>query len=785
MPYIVNEQEENRAIVRKYRELLTVVYPKTDKDERKAIRKAFVLATNAHNGVRRKSGEPYIYHPIAVAMICCKEMNLGATSVICALLHDVVEDTDYTLENMRDMFGDLVAEIIDGLTKIEDLVFDNNMSIQAENFKKIFLSMSKDVRVILIKLADRLHNMRTLDSMPPEKQLKIASETSYFYVPFAHRLGLYTIKSELEDYAMKYTNPTEYYAIAERLKGTEEERTHLIEEFVKPIKENLEANGIHAEISSRTKSIYSIHQKIIRKNVNFEDIYDIFAVRFVFDSPIEEEFEICWKIYKIVCLLYQTNPSRDRNFLTHPKANGYQSLHLTAMSKAGKWVEVQIRSKRMDEIAEKGLAAHYKYKEDGTDDSDVDARLEDWLLKTREILMSKDSDALDFLNEVRLNLCPPVFDQYLAAEFLSSGALDRNLQRSVTVYRRRRDKMVSLLEKYMPEGVSWTYPEGGLFLWLTLPEGMDTVALYDRALAAGVAYVAGSFFFKDGSHRNTMRLNFSFIEETKMEPGIKLLASLLRIPLYKFSGAGNDFVVLDGREGGVDAYRQPEKIQALCKEHHTDGLMILGQAPGYDFTMEFFNPDGSGGMMCGNGGRCIVAFADYLGLKPASGVWNFLAPDGPHTAEILMKEDSLWTVKLKMIDVNGVKPVLDGYFLNTGTRHFVKFVPSVEGLDMEKDGPEYRWANAFQPEGANANFVEVRADGLHVRTFEKGVEAETLACGTGLTASAIAAYTAGVTGNLCRLQCRRGDWLEVSFRAQGEHFTEVYLTGPAELVKTL
>lgn len=386
-----------------------------------------------------------------------------------------------------------------------------------------------------------------------------------------------------------------------------------------------------------------------------------------------------------------------------------------------------------------------------------------------------------------LDLCPPVFDQYLAAEFLTSGELDRNLQKTIALYRHRRDLMVSLLEKYMPAGVNWTYPEGGLFLWLTLPESIDTVALYDRALASGVAYVAGSFFFKDGSHRNTMRLNFSFIEETKMEPGIKLLASLLRIPLYKFSGAGNDFVVLDGREGGVDAYRQPEKIHALCKEHHTDGLMILGQAPGYDFTMEFFNPDGSGGMMCGNGGRCIVAFADYLGLKPASpdGVWNFLAPDGPHTAEILQKKDGKWTVKLKMIDVNGVKPVLDGYFLNTGTRHFVKFVPSVEGLDMEKDGPEYRWARAFQPEGANANFVEVRADGLHVRTFEKGVEAETLACGTGLTASAIAAYTAGVTGNLCRLQCRRGDWLEVSFRAQGEHFTEVYLTGPAELVKTL
>ncbi|MCQ2285099.1 MAG: RelA/SpoT family protein, partial [Bacteroidales bacterium] len=405
--YIPNEVLEKKMIIRKYRELLRVAYPKTDVEERKAIRKAFVLATNAHNGVRRKSGEPYIYHPIAVAMICCQEMNLGVTSIVCALLHDVVEDTEYTLDDMRELFGDVVAEIIDGLTKIEDLVVDNkNISLQAENFKKIFLSMSKDVRVILIKLADRLHNMRTLASMPPEKQLKIASETSYFYVPFAHRLGLYTIKSELEDYAMQYTNPTEYYAIAARLKGTEEQRQQLISEFVKPIQQSLEENGIHAEVSSRTKSIYSIQQKIIRKKVDFEDIYDIFAVRFVFDSPQEEEFEICWRIYKIVCLLYQTNPSRDRNFLTHPKANGYQSLHVTAMSKAGKWVEVQIRSKRMDEIAEKGLAAHYRYKEEGDENpnNDVDARLEDWLLKTREIINSKDADALDFLNEVRLNL---------------------------------------------------------------------------------------------------------------------------------------------------------------------------------------------------------------------------------------------------------------------------------------------------------------------------------------------------------------------------------------------
>jgi len=404
--YIPDEYLENKTVVRKYRELLEVIYPRTDAEERKQIRKAFKLATDAHFGVRRKSGEPYIYHPIAVAMICCSEMNLGATSVICALLHDVVEDTDYTLENMRDLFGETVATIIDGLTKIEDFVVDNqNISLQAENFKKIFLSMSKDVRVILIKLADRLHNMRTLDAMPPEKQLKIASETSYFYVPFAHRLGLYSIKSELEDYAMRYTNPTEYFTISEKLKESEKERSTMIPEFIAPIQAALDKAGIKAEITSRTKSVSSIYNKMLRKQINFEDVYDIFAVRFVFDSPMYEEFDICWRIYHIICNLYQTNPSRDRNFLTHPKPNGYQSLHVTAMSKQGRWVEVQIRSKRMDEIAEKGLAAHYRYKEDDVnDDSDLNQHLEDWLLKTREILDSKDADALDFLSEVRLNL---------------------------------------------------------------------------------------------------------------------------------------------------------------------------------------------------------------------------------------------------------------------------------------------------------------------------------------------------------------------------------------------
>ena len=257
--------------------------------------------------------------------------------------------------------------------------------------------------------------------------------------------------------------------------------------------------------------------------------------------------------------------------------------------------------------------------------------------------------------------------------------------------------------------------------------------------------------------------------------------------LFKFSGAGNDFVVLDGRQGGVDAFREAGRIGDLCREYRTDGLMILGEAPGYDFSMEFYNPDGSGGMMCGNGGRCIVAFADYLGLKPASpdGEWHFLAPDGPHQAWILSR-DKVWTVKLKMIDVQGVEPLLGGYFLNTGTRHYVKFTADVDALDMDKAAKPIRWDPAFQPEGANVNYVEVRTDGLHVRTYEKGVEGETLACGTGLTASAIAAHVAGIPGadgqNNYHLQCRRGDWLQVAFSKQEGRFTDVYLTGPAERV---
>ena len=402
--YIPNERLEKVTILKKYRVLRSSLKDTTSEESKKLFRKAFSLAVDAHKDMRRKSGEPYVYHPIAVAEIVAKEIKLGTTSMIAALLHDVVEDTDYTIEDIRDMFGEEVANIVYGLTKIDDIVMDENQSIQAENFRKILLYTVDDIRVILIKLADRLHNMRTLSSMIPEKQWKISSETQYFFVPIAHRLGLYSIKSELEDLAMKYNDPITYANISHRLKSSYSLRQNLIEDFTKPIIEKLEQAGIEAEMTSREKSIYSIYQKMKRKNIDFDDIYDIFAVRFVFDSPPELEKDICWRIHTIITSLYKTNESRERNYLTNPKANGYQSLHVTAMSNAGKWIEVQIRSKRMDEIAERGFAAHYRYKEENRTPVEYENRVEDWLERVREMLKSEDTNALEFLNEVKMNL---------------------------------------------------------------------------------------------------------------------------------------------------------------------------------------------------------------------------------------------------------------------------------------------------------------------------------------------------------------------------------------------
>ena len=395
----IDLEQEKKDILNKYKSLLRACADKTDKADKKEIRKAFDLAVEAHKTQRRKSGEPYIYHPIAVAHIAAKEIGLGTTSIICALLHDVVEDTDYTLKDIEKLFGEKVAKIIDGLTKIQD-VFDKNVSMQAENFRKMLLTLSDDVRVILIKLADRLHNMRTLDAMKKPKQLKIASETLYLYAPLAHRLGLYAIKTELEDLGLKFTKPEVYKAIAEGLQATKEERNKYITKFCKPIRTKLKENELYCSIKGRPKSIFSIRHKMVNKGVNFDNVFDKFAIRIIVESSLENEKSDCWKIYSIVTDFYKPNPDRLRDWVSTPKANGYESLHTTVMGDDGKWVEVQIRSKRMDDIAEKGYAAHWKYKQEGSKENSLD----EWINNIRELLENPESNALDFIDDFKLNL---------------------------------------------------------------------------------------------------------------------------------------------------------------------------------------------------------------------------------------------------------------------------------------------------------------------------------------------------------------------------------------------
>lgn len=396
----IDEQAEKEEILRRYRKLLKSIKKRITAEERDNIRKAFHLAVKAHANIRRKSGEPYIYHPIAVAQICAEEMGLGDTSIICALLHDTVEDTDITLQDIEKLFGKKIANIINGLTKIST-VFDNNHSIQAENFRKVLLTMAEDVRVILIKIADRLHNMRTLEHMDKDKQIKIASETLFLYAPLAHRLGLNSIKTELEDLSLKYINPEIYNEITEKLKETEEERKKYIQKFIQPIKKALEERGFKFKIFGRPKSIYSIYNKMEKKHVSFEEIYDIFAIRIIIDSEYENEKPDCWEVYSIVTDIYHPFPDRLRDWISTPKSNGYESLHTTVMGPEGRWVEVQIRTTRMDELAEKGYAAHWKYKESL---QERESKLEEWLRKVREALENPDPDALEFVDDFKLNL---------------------------------------------------------------------------------------------------------------------------------------------------------------------------------------------------------------------------------------------------------------------------------------------------------------------------------------------------------------------------------------------
>jgi len=395
---VIDLEVEKNEILKRYRALLRACKSTLEKGDKQMIRKAFNMALESHAAMRRKSGEPYIYHPIAVAQIAAEEIGLGTTSIVCALLHDVVEDTDVTLDDIEMEFGKKVAKIIDGLTKISG-VFDTNSSLQAENFRKMLLTLADDVRVILIKLADRLHNMRTMEFMPRDKQLKLSSETIYLYAPLAHRLGLYAIKSELEDLSMKYMERETYQFIKNKLNEKKAEREKFIRDFIDPVKKVIEDQGLTVDIFGRPKSIHSIWNKMKKKAIPFEEVYDLFAIRVILDSTPESEKADCWKAYSIVTDLYRPNPDRLRDWISSPKANGYESLHTTVMGPRGQWVEVQIRTKRMNEIAEKGFAAHWKYKESSTDSG-----LDQWVQKVRDLLKNPESNALDFLDDFRMNL---------------------------------------------------------------------------------------------------------------------------------------------------------------------------------------------------------------------------------------------------------------------------------------------------------------------------------------------------------------------------------------------
>lgn len=398
----IDVEQEKRTLVSMYRNLLKKAQPILKGDDVKQIKKAFQFATHAHRDMRRKSGEPFIYHPVSVATIVIEEIGLGCTSIIAALLHDVVEDTEYTLKDIEDRFGDKVAQIVEGLTKISETSAKGD-SMQAENFRKMLLTISEDIRVVLIKIADRLHNMRTLQSMPKDKRLKVKSETEYIYAPLAHRLGLYNIKSELEDLSLKYSNPKTYNEITQKLIESEPARVKFTNTFTQPLLRDMDNQRVSYKIKSRTKSITSIFKKMKKQNIPFEEVFDLFAIRIIFDSSLEEEKAKCWQIYSIVTDHYRPNVSRLRDWVSMPKANGYESLHTTVMGPDGHWVEVQIRSKRMDEVAEMGYAAHWKYKEKGGENRG-EKSIEQWITVVREMLENDKLDAIEFLDDFRSNL---------------------------------------------------------------------------------------------------------------------------------------------------------------------------------------------------------------------------------------------------------------------------------------------------------------------------------------------------------------------------------------------
>ncbi|WP_237275075.1 RelA/SpoT family protein [Tenacibaculum ovolyticum] len=400
MSYNATIEEENKEIANRYKNLLKGTYQTLSEDDKKLIRKAFDIAVEAHSEQRRKTGEPYIFHPIAVAKIVADEIGLGATSIAAALLHDVVEDTPYTIDDMDRLFGENIARIVSGLTKISSLKKEQDYSIQAENFRKMLLTLHDDVRVILIKIADRLHNMQTMDAMPPHKQVKIASETLYIYAPLAHRLGLYNIKTELEDLGLKYTEPEVYKDILTKIKDSKEDQQKYINSFTGILKEALDKEGFNYDIKGRFKSIFSIRKKMQKQNVTFDEVYDKFAIRIIYEPTSGDEKFDAWKIYSIVTDFFKPNPARLRDWISQPKSTGYEALHITVIGPQSKWVEVQVRSERMDEIAEKGYAAHFKYKQNDVKENGLDG----WLNRLKETLENQSIDAIDFVEDFKLNL---------------------------------------------------------------------------------------------------------------------------------------------------------------------------------------------------------------------------------------------------------------------------------------------------------------------------------------------------------------------------------------------
>jgi GTP pyrophosphokinase len=400
MEYTATIEEENKEIANRYKDLLKGTYEVLSKEDKELIRKAFDIAVDAHSKQRRKTGEPYIFHPIAVAKIVAMEIGLGATSIAAALLHDVVEDTDYTIDDMEHLFGETIARIVNGLTKISQLNKEQDSSIQAENFRKMLLTLHDDVRVILIKIADRLHNMQTMDAMPAHKQVKIASETLYIYAPLAHRLGLYNIKTDLEDLGLKYTEPEVFKSIVAKIKESKEEQQNYLKRFEDTLKNGLDKESFSYDIKGRFKSIFSIRRKMQKQNVTFEEVFDKYAIRIIFKPISKDEKHDAWKIYSIVTDNFRPNPARLRDWISQPKSTGYEALHITVIGPDAQWVEVQIRSERMNEIAEKGYAAHFKYKQGGANESG----LESWLNKLKETLENQSLNAVDFVEDFKLNL---------------------------------------------------------------------------------------------------------------------------------------------------------------------------------------------------------------------------------------------------------------------------------------------------------------------------------------------------------------------------------------------